>query len=74
MFHGAANHYHFHTVPGVVPDAKAFMHFSQSPAAQGEGEEGGTSKGRRLSGLGLTPVLPLLLLLSPLLLRQQAFV
>jgi len=35
VFHGADNHYHFETVPGVVPDAKAFIEFSQSPAALG---------------------------------------
>jgi len=35
VLHGSGNHYHFETVPGVVHDAKAFMEFTQSPAAQG---------------------------------------
>ena len=36
MLHGAANHYHFETAPGMVHDAEAFLKFLQSPAAVGK--------------------------------------
>ena len=53
VLHGSGNHYHFETVPGVLHDTKAFMEFTQSPAAQGEGEGGaGAGEGGRGRGRG----------------------